>query len=186
MLKQTLSVDITSLYRNNFFDVFVFERIEEGKDSPDFLCYKEAVDNQIWDKDCSFLHSITNKTTQTIHRTHPKELTVIILYKCSCLFLAKSAFTLMIQTRTDFKNPVNIKSIVIIGKYLVQNFKEGMVCLVVLFACGMAFYLCFKVKQSSKRIQKYKQILHENRMQDIQRMQTTENENYEQVDLHTD
>lgn len=59
----------------------------------------------------------------------------------------------MVQTRTEFEQPINLKSIIIIGNipnyefnYLSTYVLEGLICLVILFACGISLYLCLKVK----------------------------------------
>jgi hypothetical protein len=47
--------------------VLVFDRYEEGVDSPDFLCYKEVVEKQDWLKECDFLKG-NDHTTMLVNQ----------------------------------------------------------------------------------------------------------------------
>eukprot|EP00347_Sterkiella_histriomuscorum_P014824 403359389 len=141
-MQQHLSVDITSMYQNTLFDVLIFPRLEEGIDSRDFLCYKQVVQNQIWNKECSFTqqNQSINSSVQMLLNQQSYEVVIknleednnldkhIVIdntpYPPASGYIPKKSFSLMVQTRTEFQQPINLKSIIIIEQEQQQQYEE--------------------------------------------------------------
>ena len=138
--------------------MLVFDRVEEGKDSADYLCYKEVVAAKDWLRECPFLKSNESSVTVLVNQQLFEMNIKSALLDSNTLdrqiiidntpypphgVMPTSAFTLLMQTRSEFNNTLSVKTVVIL---------EGMVCLVLLFASGVFLYLCMKMKSGSQKM----------------------------------
>ena len=149
---QTISVGITNNYENYNFDILIFEVDDDGK-SEDLECYKTAVFNKEYTKDCNFGQTLkftefNNVQSQTYEiknglETNDKDRIVVIDNSPFPKDGANAGAGIVLEyaSSSSYMMSYNLRA---------TSIYMGIVSLIVSFGIGMLVYLSIKIRRDIK------------------------------------